>query len=178
MPHDSAPRTGPGVVGEAAKVPTEGQEGGQDRAGTTNVTREAGEPAAKTFAGRDAILAADDLPTEDVWVPEWNTHVRIRALTPDDRDTWEASMVILDAKGAPVGQNAKGMRARLVVRCIINPDTGERMFSDEDAAILGSRKNGTAVDRLYGACVTLSKLSKKDLEEAAGNSDTSRSAGS
>ena len=32
------------------------------------------------------ILAADDLPTEDVEVSEWNGTVRVRALTGAERD--------------------------------------------------------------------------------------------
>ncbi len=42
---------------------------------------------------RDLIDGADDLPVEDVEVPEWGGAVRLRTLTGSERDGFEASVV-------------------------------------------------------------------------------------
>jgi len=42
---------------------------------------------------RDAILEAQDLQHEEVYIPEWGGSVRVRTLTGAERDAFEQSIV-------------------------------------------------------------------------------------
>ncbi len=69
------------------------------------------------------ILVTQDLAFEDVVVPEWdNIKLRICAMSGADRDAWERTITrIVDGKAVPDTANFRG---RLLVRCIVDPDTG------------------------------------------------------
>lgn len=123
-----------------------------------------------TLLNRDQILTADDLPTEDVEVPEWGGTVRLRALTGTERDAFEVS-VAGDGK-----KNLSNLRARLVALSVVD-DKGERLFTDADVKKLGL-KSAAALDRLFDKARHLSGLDEDDVEELAGNSDAAQSGAS
>lgn len=111
------------------------------------------------------ILAAPDLPHEDVAVPEWGDDcvVRIRSMTAAERDEWEAAIV--SAKGAV---NLPNIRARLVALCAVGGD-GARLFETaEDIAALG-RKAAKPMQRLFDAASRLNALREQDVEELRKN---------
>ena len=107
-----------------------------------------------------AILAADDLPGEDLDVPEWKGTVRVRGLTGLERDRFEFLMAA--AKDSPDKVN---VRANLVGRCIIKED-GSRAFTDKQLAKLGE-KSGAALDRVFDKVRELSGMGAKAQEKAA-----------
>jgi hypothetical protein len=114
---------------------------------------------------RDAILAMDDIKTVPVTVPEWNNEVvLIRGLTGAQRDEFEAT------NRRNGDQNLTNVRARFLVRCIVN-DGGVRIFADQDAAALG-KKSSAAIDRLWDVATDLNGSSDKAVEETEGNSET------
>lgn len=117
-----------------------------------------------TLLSRDAILQADDLPTETVEVKEWGGSVCIRSMTGAERDKYEASMV--ERKGKDVQVNLKNIRARLVALCCIDED-GKRLFADSDMEALG-KKSAAALDRVFAVAQKLNGLSAQDVEELAG----------
>lgn len=113
----------------------------------------------------DQILAADDLVTEDVSVPEWGGEVRIRTLTGTERDRFEQSLMEVKKDGS-VKSNRDNVRARLLVLCIVN-EQGEQEFSGAaDIAALG-RKSAAALDRVASAAQRLNAFSDADVEELA-----------
>ena len=114
--------------------------------------------------GRNQILDAKDLKTEDVPVPEWGGEVRIRMLTGEERDAFEASMVELKKDGSAKA-NRENVRARLLVLCIVN-EQGEQMFNRADIKLLG-RKSAKALERVVNACNELNGFSEQDIEELA-----------
>jgi hypothetical protein len=120
---------------------------------------------------RDEILAAPDLPTERVAVPEWGGDVLVRGLMADERDQFEAETY--EVRGKNVEVNKRGMRARLVAKCLVD-EAGDRLFTAEDIAALG-RKSAVPLDRLFGIARRLSGLQPADVEELAGNSGPGRS---
>lgn len=114
---------------------------------------------------RDAILAMDDIKTVPVTVPEWNGEVvLLRGLTGAQRDEFEAT------NRRNGDQNLNNIRARFLVRCIVN-ETGTRIFADQDAAALG-KKSSAAIDRLWDVATDLNGSSEKAAEELEGNSET------
>lgn len=113
---------------------------------------------------RDQILDADDLKTTDVEVPEWGGTVRVRTLTGEQRDKFEASMIDMGKDGS-VKRNAENVRARLVVECVVN-EQGEQMFNRADVRLLG-KKSAPALDRVAAAAQDLNAFSDNDIEELA-----------
>lgn len=127
---------------------------------------------------REAILGIEDIPTEDVDVPEWGGTVRVKGLTGKDRDAFEASIVGDTAakKGQSRKLNMANMRARFVALSIVD-EQGVRVFSDGDVTALGA-KSSVALNRVYTVAQRLSGLSDEDVEELAGNSETGQSGSS
>lgn len=123
---------------------------------------------------RDAILQAQDLPTERVVVPEWNGEVLVRALTGAERDTFEQSIV--EQRGKSTRMNLQNLRAKLVALTVVDEE-GKRLFSDEDAKLLG-QKSAAALNRIFEVAQRLSGLRDEDVEELAKNSDDGLNAGS
>lgn len=115
---------------------------------------------------RDAILQAKDLPTEDVEVPEWGGTVRVRALTGAERDAFEQS--IIEQRGKSTKMNLQNMRAKLVALTVVDEE-GNRIFSDEDAKLLG-QKSASALNRIFEVAQRLSGLTPADVDELTKNS--------
>lgn len=123
---------------------------------------------------RDAILQAQDLPHEDVEVPEWGGAVRVRALTGAERDAFEQSIVEQRTAGKPgasVKMNMRNIRAKLVALTVVDGE-GNRLFTDRDADLLG-KKSAAALDRVFAVAQKLSGISPEDVDELAKNSETS-----
>ena len=112
-----------------------------------------------SLLSRDQILGAQDLPVEEVEVPEWGGAVRVRGLTGSEKDQWEAEWLQFDEKGQIKERDSRDFRAKLLVRCIVDQE-GKRIFEDKDAQDLGA-KSGIAVDRVFLVAERLSALSQK-----------------
>lgn len=129
-----------------------------------------------TVSLREQLLALDDQQYEDVEVPEWDSVVqvvRVRGLTGTERDAWEASMARQEGRRASV--DLTNVRAKLVVRCVIDPNSGERVFTDRDVPMLG-HKSAAALERIFAVCRRLSRLTDEDVDELTGNSKGGSSA--
>lgn len=120
---------------------------------------------------KESILAAQDIATKDVEVPEWGGSVRVRALTGTERDAFEQETV--KRKGKDVETNLRNIRARLVVLAVVD-DTGARMFGYKDIEALGN-KSAKALDRLFSVAMELSGISDADVDELAKNSESDQS---
>jgi len=95
-------------------------------------------------------------------IAEWDVTVAIRTLTARERSEWE--MTLFDNKGQ-VTQRAD-MREQLVGRCLIDPDTGERLFEVADFAALGE-KSAEVLDRLFAVARRVNGIGtdlEKDIE--------------
>ena len=103
---------------------------------------------------REQILAAQDLPSQKIHVPEWGCLVNVRTLTGRERDRFE-------------GQQSRDpytdIRARLAVLCLVD-DEGKQLFTAEDIPAL-TAKSSRALDRVFAVAVKLSGISKEDVEE-------------
>lgn len=127
---------------------------------------------------RQQILAADDLKTELVPVPEWGGTVLVRALSGSERDAFEQDIVTFrrEGKRTVTDTDLHNVRAKLAVHSIVD-ESGARLFSIEDIEALGS-KSAAALQRVFDVAQRLSGLSDDDVEELAKNSGAGPSAGS
>ena len=117
---------------------------------------------------RDEILQVQDLPTEQVHVPEWGGDVLVRALTGAERDRFEQSIV--EQRGKNTRMNLQNIRAKLVALTVVD-EQGNRIFKDEDVKWLGN-KSAAALDRIFEVAQRLSGLRDEDVEELAKNSES------
>lgn len=128
---------------------------------------------------RDKILGAEDRPFSDVPTPEWKAQgveaVRIITMASADRDEWEAAALI--ARAREQGTNRlRNLRAELVVRCAVDPETGERIFKSEDVEALG-QKSAKVLDRLFAAATALNAVTEADMKALEKNSVGGRTGG-
>lgn len=123
------------------------------------------------------ILAADDIPHEDVPVPEWGGEVRVRGLTGGQRSLIEATMIAAKGQAVEVRTEAfKTLRERLVGSCLVD-DEGKRLFTDKEIPQL-AEKSGKVLGRLFADAQRLSGMDEEAVEEMAGNSGAAPSGGS
>lgn len=116
--------------------------------------------------GRDAILAAPDIVTERVEVPEWGGAVLVRSITAKERDDFEKSLIV--GKGRKADVSLDNIRAKLAALTIVDA-AGVRIFAETDVAVLGA-KSARALQRVFEVAMTLSGLTGKDLDELLGES--------
>ncbi len=112
---------------------------------------------------KEAILAAQDVVTEVVEVPEWGGSVRVRGLTGAERDAFEGETI--QRNGRDVKTNTRNLRARLVVLSVVD-ETGARLFAFHDIEALGE-KSARALDRIFAVAMRLSGLRDEDVAEMA-----------
>lgn len=112
---------------------------------------------------RAAILAASDLPTRDVAVPEWGGTVRVRTMMARDRDAFEMRL-----RDAAKDGSSPNFRAFFAAMCIVGDD-GEPVFTPDDVEALAA-KSGEALGRVYDAIIGLNLLASSHVEAAAKNS--------
>lgn len=126
---------------------------------------------------KDAILAASDLPFEDVDVPEWHVKVRVRGLTGTDRDAYEARAVAVRRGGQDIELRLADFRSRLLVKCLFDPDSDERIFADNEVRGLGA-KSGAVIERLFDVARRMSGMDQSSADAAEGNSVAAQSGSS
>lgn len=101
---------------------------------------------------RDDLLAIDDLRTKEVSVPVWKRKVHIRELgLLESLEVFSPDRIGKDGK---IHLEATDM-ARVAAMGIFDPETGERVFSDDDIPAL-ARKNQKALMFLYNQITALS----------------------
>ena len=110
--------------------------------------------------GRDDILKADDRPIEEVEVPEWGGSVRVRGMSGEQRNEFEASMAIM--RGDKLVPEVSNTLAKLVARCIVDED-GAPLFTQSDVYALG-QKSAAALERVAEVAGRLSGMAVTEQE--------------
>ena len=121
---------------------------------------------AVTYLTRAQILAKSDISTEAVHVPEWGGSVLVKAMTGTERDAFESSLVEQKKSGNTVKMD--NIRAKLVQKTVIDPETKECIFTVADIEELG-KKSAAALDKVFSVARKLSGLTEEDIEELEKN---------
>ena len=115
---------------------------------------------------RSTILAAADSPTETVDVPEWGVKVGIKSMSAKSR----AGVMELAQQGEGIdADKVLGMWARTLQGCIVDPDTGDTIFTEEDMEALMD-KSATVIERLWTMCFEQSGMTEDKANEAGKDS--------
>ena len=119
---------------------------------------------------KDAILAAQDIKSEDVEVPEWGGSVRVRELSAADLlGFWDACR---DGEGELVRER---VQPALLARAVVGED-GAPLFTDADVGEL-MRKSARIIGRVSDAAQKLNGIGQ-EAEEIAKNSGAAPSGAS
>ena len=110
---------------------------------------------------KEQILAAQDLETETVDVPQWGGSVLVRSLTARERGQLISSIVDQRAGGRTL--KLTEVQVRTCAMAIVDA-AGNRMFGEEDIAKLG-RKSAGALQIVFEVAQRLSGLSDDQVEE-------------
>lgn len=112
---------------------------------------------------KDQIFAVDDRKIEEVYVPEWGGHVRIRSLSGRERDRFEAE---ISGNGNGKKPNAENFRARFIALCVLEPgsDTQPMFANRHEVAMLGSKTVGS-LQRIFNKCQELNGMSDDDVKD-------------
>jgi hypothetical protein len=115
----------------------------------------------KRYPTREEIDKADDRPWEDVPAPELGEGcvVRVGVMSAADRDSWE----VYTAEHGQVNATAA-----LLVRCLIDPITGQRLYRDDEAEALGAKGHHWQT-RAWPVAIRLNAIRRDSVEVAAGN---------
>ncbi len=124
--------------------------------------------------GREAILAADDIKSEVVEVPEWDGSVMVKSMSGTERDKFEASIMV--QKGKRQQLDMSNIRAKVCALSICD-EQGRLIFSPADIKELG-KKSAAALSRVFSVAQELSGISSDDLEEYTEELEASPSEGS
>lgn len=123
----------------------------------------------------DEILGMDDIPVEEVTVPEWgNRKVLVCGLTAAAKNAYEASLV--DIKGTTRKVRLENATAKLLVRCLVNRQR-QPLFTEQQMERLGTKSAG-ALERLAQVAQRLSAMRQEDVEAFVKNSEAAQSDGS
>lgn len=105
---------------------------------------------------KELFAAFTDTPTA-VEVPEWNATVYLKPMSGLDRLTW--------LKGIAEHEDDGQLNMHhLLVRCLCD-EHGNRLLSDEDVAIVGS-KSATVLQRLCDIALAINHLGEKAADTA------------
>lgn len=115
-----------------------------------------------SILSREQILAAQDLASEEISVPEWGGTVRVRMMTGAERDALGATLLGADKK-----VDMSQYRIRLLAACLVD-EADQPLFGPDEVGLLGA-KSGVALDRVYRVAERLNDVGAGAVEAAQGN---------
>jgi hypothetical protein len=116
---------------------------------------------------RQDIVAAQDIETETVEVPEWDGAVIVRMMSGADRDRFENSLTTVRADGRHEA-NLTNMRSKLVAMCAVD-EQGRPLFGPDEIDDL-AKKSAAAIERLFVVAQRMNGLAPENVADAIKNS--------
>ena len=127
------------------------------------------------YLTKEQILAVNDRLYRDIEVPEWAVNgigekvlVRIAGLTAKAASDFSTKLVSLDDKGNVKELKMGNFLAELLSLTLVNPETFEPLFSQENVEALG-KKSASVMKRLGDIAMELSGLNEKAVKDAEKN---------
>jgi len=120
----------------------------------------------------EQILAADDISTKRIAVPEWGGDLIITNLPGFKRDKFE-EMIQGRMKG--IGDNKRLtnyrlLKVTLISMCLVHPD-GKQLFNTKQLEAL-DKKNSGVLTRVFNACKDFNGMTEEEVRKLVGNSET------
>ena len=119
------------------------------------------------YLNRDEIFAMDDIPVEEVIVPQWNNRkILVSGMTAAGKNAYEASLV--DIKGESRKVRLDNALAKLCIHTVVNLKR-HRLFTESDIERLGTKHCG-ALELIAEVSLRLSAIRRADVEALIKNS--------
>lgn len=113
-----------------------------------------------TLSLRDKILAADDIATEPVEIPEWDVTLHVKSMTGKAR-----AQMLREAADPETGEmDYEKLYPQVIAATVVDPDTGEYVFTSSDVDAL-NLKSGAVLERLASAGMRVSGMTKEAEKE-------------
>lgn len=125
------------------------------------------------YATRDQFLGAKRRRFRDVVLPD-GTKFRLQSITERERSEWESHLKV--KRGQVTRESLTMMRARLIVRCVVDAD-GALVFRPDDAAEMLS-VDSAITNSLFEACQEHCGISDADVEGLEKNCERTQVASS
>jgi len=110
---------------------------------------------------RDKIMAAEDIPSEVVNVPEWSVEVLVKGMSAGERLRLMSNAFDMNTQQV----NMSIVYPDVLVACTFDPESGDAVFTEQDkTAILA--KSSAAVERVANVGLKLSGIGKDEQDEA------------
>lgn len=110
---------------------------------------------------RDQVVAAEDIESEIVEVPQWGVKIEVRGMTGKER-----ARMLKSCSDPMTGQvDIEKISPDVIIGCSWDPDTGEKVFLPGDRDMLLS-KSGAALEKIALAGMRLSGLTPEAAKAA------------
>jgi hypothetical protein len=110
---------------------------------------------------KDKIRSSADMARESITVDEWDVTLEVRSMSARQRAKFASSF----DQGATTDRIETLWRS-VLTSCCFDPETNELLFDDSDMEWLLNEKSGVVVDRIVNACLEVSGLKEKSVDEA------------
>jgi len=138
-----------------------GQQGAPmvDAAQDNGYADQQGQPvhAQPAYGTVDSILTAADITEEDMWIPEWNCVIRVRALTKAQQHAIRTEASRGQKNGEP---NAERVEMLMFLTGVIQPEFGREHYGQ----LLN--KNTGVIDRVIQKIAAMSGASQEAIQAA------------
>ena len=117
---------------------------------------------------KDKILKSVDVPQETVLISEWgNVEILVKGMTAGQRGDWDVRVKRFSKEADSTNFSIEAM-IPLLVQCLYDPETKERIFEDTDCALL-AEKSFNVLAALFDKALFLSGKSTEALKVIEGN---------
>jgi hypothetical protein len=110
------------------------------------------------------IIAADDIQTEYVEVPEWGGTVRVRGLTGEERNRVFGAIRVYGKQIKDEDEANTQFYARVIAASLI--DDNGKLIAGQNAVPALLKKSGAALNRVWQVCRRLSGFTDEEVEAA------------
>jgi hypothetical protein len=114
---------------------------------------------------RDRIAARRPFSVKKIYVESWDEWVEVRSISLGVRNEMMERVMDPETKEA----NVKLLIPELLIQTAYDPETGERIFADDDIAFVNGQDSGAA-DEVAKIAMELSGMTEGAKDEAAGKS--------
>ena len=119
------------------------------------------------FLNKSGILSVEDLPYEDVDVPEWAGKVRICGLTAEAASAFASRLLEVGPDGQVRSIHTETAMVDLLAHTLVD-EKFNRLFGDAEKVELG-KKSAAVLSRLFEKALRLSGLGRNTVEDLAKN---------
>lgn len=113
---------------------------------------------------KEKIKVVQDVKSEKITIPEWDVVLELRTMKAIDRARLLKTCV--DKQGQVIGER---FQAGLIIASCFDPETGEKVFGEDDYDLLMDKAAGP-VEFLAGKAMEISGLNRDSLTAAEKNS--------